>query len=278
MKIGMNVLLWTAAANEEHLGLLEEIKAWGYDGVELPMFAPDCSPWPALSAKLDELELGRTVVTVVPPDANPIAEDPATRAAGVAQLKASVDSCVAVGSDLLIGPLYAPCGELVGRAATPDEWAWGVEGMNEVAEYAGDARVTLAIEPLNRFESYFITSGAEAADFVDEVDHPNLKMMLDTFHANIEEKDPIGAIRAAGDRLVHFHVSENDRSTPGEGHIPFPQVFAALHEIGYDGWLTVEAFGRVMPEVAAATCIWRDMMPCEEHLARAAHQLISEGW
>ncbi len=103
-------------------------------------------------------------------------------------------------------------------------------------------------------------------------------MMVDTFHANIEEKDPAGAIRAAGDRLVHFHVSENDRSTPGEGHIPWAQIFTALQEIGYDGFLTVEAFGRAMPEVAAATCIWRGMFPSEAHLARSARQFIRAAW
>jgi len=148
----------------------------------------------------------------------------------------------------------------------------------KAAEYAATADVTLAIEPLNRFESYFITSSREAADFVDEVAHPNLRMMLDTFHANIEEKDPIAAIESAGERLVHFHVSENDRSTPGEGHIPWPRVFSALREIGYDNWLTVEAFGRALPEVAAATCIWRDMIPSEEHLAKTASRLIRESW
>lgn len=274
MKVGMNVLLWTAAATEEHLPLLQSLKEWGYEGVEFPMFAADCSPWKTLSNKLDELELGRTVVTIVSPDANPISEDPAVRRAGVNHLKACVDSCGVLGSTLLVGPLYSPCGGLVGRGRTKEEWAWGIESLRAAAEHAAQGGVTLAVEPLNRFETYFLNSVEDTIRFVDAVNHPHLKMMFDTFHANIEEKDPVAALKATGSRLAHFHVSENDRSTPGEGHITWASILSALGEIGYDGWLTVEAFGRAMPEVAAATCLWRDMFPSEEHLAREARRFI----
>ncbi len=278
MKIGINLLLWTAAVSEEHLTLLDDIKDWGYDGAEFPMFAPDCSPWKTLAAKLDDLGLGRTVVTIVSPEANPIAESATIRQAGVDHLKACIDSCAILGSSLLIGPLFGPVGTLVGRGRTEQEWRWGIESLREAAVYGATAGITLAIEPLNRFEAYFLTCCDEAAEFVDEVNHPNLRMMFDTFHANIEEKDPVGAIEAAGQRIVHFHVSENDRSTPGEGHIPWPQIFSALKQIGYDNWLMVEAFGRALPELAAATCIWRDMMPDEEYLAINASKFIRESW
>ncbi|MBI3921684.1 MAG: sugar phosphate isomerase/epimerase [Armatimonadetes bacterium] len=275
MKIGMNVLLWTAAAQEEHLPLLEAIKGWGYDGLEFPMFSPDCSPWKTLACKLDDLGLGRTVVTIVSPQANPISDDPSIRRAGLNYLKACIDSCEVLGATFLVGPLYSPCGALVGRGRTETEWAWGIESLRAAAEYASTAGICLTIEALNRFETYFLNSAEDAARFVDEVDHPNLRMMFDTFHANIEEKDPVEAIKTAGKRIAHFHVSENDRSTPGEGHVPWVGTFSALKEIGYEGWLTVEAFGRAMPEVAAATCIWRDMFPSEEHLARNARAFIS---
>ena len=278
MRIGMNVLLWTAAATEAHGGLLADIKRWGYDGVEFPMFTADGSSWKALAARLDDLGLGRTVVTIVSPETNPIGENPAVRRAGVDHLKRCIDSCVTLGATLLAGPFYSPVGRLVGRGRTDQEWNWAIQALREAADHAAAAGVTLAVEPLNRFETYFLNCAEDAARLVDEVAHPGLRMMLDTFHANIEEKDPAGAIRAAGDRLVHFHVSENDRSTPGEGHIPWPQLFTALQEIGYDGFLTVEAFGRALPEVAAATCIWRGMFPSEAHLARSARQFIRAAW
>ena len=278
MKTGLNVLLWTAAATAEHLPLLESIKDWGYDGVEFPMFSPDCSPWATLAAKLDDLGLGRTAVTVIPETANPISDDPASRRAGLDHLQACLDACAALGAETLVGPLYSPCGRLVGRGPTADEWGWAVEALRAAAEYADPLGISLAVEPLNRFETYFLNCTAQAVRLVDEVAHPRLGMLYDTFHANIEEKDPVGAIAVAGARMAHVHISENDRSTPGEGHVPFAETFAALKAAGYDGWLTVEAFGRALPEVAAATSIWRDMMESEEALARRTDAFIRDGW
>ena len=278
MRVGLNVLLWTAAFSEEHLPLLERIREWGFDAVEFPMFSPDCSPWAGLSGVLDELGLERTAVTIMSPAANPIAEDAAVRRAGVEHLKACIDSCAALGARTLVGPMGSPVGMLVGRGATEQEWVWGVEALRAAAGHAGEAGVALAVEAINRFENYFVTCVGDGIRLVDAVGHPACRMMFDTFHANIEEKDPVGAIGSAGRRIAHFHVSENDRGTPGAGHIPWPAVFAALKATGYDGHLTVEAFGRALPEVAAATCIWRDLFPSEEHLARTAARFIREGW
>jgi len=138
--------------------------------------------------------------------------------------------------------------------------------------------VNLAVEPLNRFETYFLNCAEQTVRLVDEVGHPRCGALYDTFHANIEEKDPVGAIATYGPRIAHVHISENDRSTPGAGHVPFPETFAALKAACYDGWLTVEAFGRALPEVAAATSIWRDMMPSEEALAAKTATFIRDGW
>jgi D-psicose/D-tagatose/L-ribulose 3-epimerase len=279
MKVGINALLWTAAVTEEHFGLLDDIKTWGYDGVEFPMFDPECSPWQALAAKLDDLGMGRTSCVVVPEEANPISEDAGVRQAGGDHLKACIDSSVALGATHLVGPLYSPCGRLVGRGPTAQEWQWGIESMRAAGEYAQQAGVMLCLEPLNRFETYFLTCWADASRFVDEVACPNVRLMFDTFHANIEEKNPAAAIRATGKRIVHVHISENDRSTPGEGHIDWPATFAAVKDIGYDGWLTVEAFGRALPEIAAATSIWRDMLSSDEAgLAKKACEFIRGMW
>ena len=278
MRIGMNLLLWTAGATEEHFGLLGDIRGWGYDSVELPMFAPNGSPWPLLASKLDDLGLARTAVTVATPEANPISDNPAVRRAGTDHLKACIDSCVTLGADVLCGPVYSPVGGLVGRGRTEEEWEWAVTALREAGEHAAGAGVILGVEPLNRFETYFLNSAQDSSSLIDAVGLPSVGILFDTFHANIEEKDPIGAIGVAGRRIAHFHVSENDRSTPGEGHIPWRQVFNALKATGYDGSLTVEAFGRALPELAAATCIWRQMFPSEEHLAKAANRFIRDMW
>ena len=278
MRIGMNLLLWTAAATEEHFGLLGDIRGWGYESVELPMFDPNGSPWPLLASRLDELGLERTAVTVALPDANPISENPAVRQAGTDHLKSCINACVTLGAGMLCGPIYSPVGRLVGRGRTEQEWEWAVESLRQVGQHAASAGITLAVEPLNRFETYFLNSAEDASRLIDELALPSVGILFDTFHANIEEKEPIGAIGVAGPGIAHFHVSENDRSTPGEGHIPWPQVFQALKAIDYDGTLTVEAFGRALPELAAATCIWRQMFPSEEHLAKSARRFVHEMW
>jgi len=278
MKVGINLLLWTAAASDEHLALAARIKGWGYDGVEFPMFTPDCSPWSAFRSELDDLELGRTAVAVLPEGTSLIGDEPGERSAAIDHLKASVDSCVELGAEILCGPVYAPVGLLVGRGPTDDERKRCVECLRVVGEYARGSGVTIAVEPLNRFETYFLNCQADASRLVDAVGIDSVGQLYDTFHANIEEKNISDAIKAGGKRIKHVHISANDRATPGEDHIDWPETFAALKGIGYDGWLTIEAFGAWLPEVAGATCIWRKMAPSEEHVARKGLAFIRKSW
>ena len=278
MKVGINLLLWTAAADESHLPLLENMKRWGYDGFELPMFDPDCSPWKTLGTEGDNLGLERTAVTIVSDRANPVSPDVAVRRAGLEHLRRCIDSCAEGGIHMLAGPLYSPCGGLVGRGRSEDEFRWALEVMGRAADYADEAGVALALEPLNRFETYVFNCVEDAGRLVDAADKPRLGLLYDTFHAHIEEKNQAEAIRRAGRRIRHVHISENDRSTPGAGAVHWDQVFPALKSVGYDGWLTIEAFGRALPEVAAATCIWRPMFESEEQLARDGLRHIRASW
>ncbi len=278
MKVGMNLLLWTPAAGDEDCGLLDNLKAWGFDGVEFPMFDPVCSPWEALGRHADDLGLGRTACTIVQEEANPVSEDAAVRQAGCDHLKRCIDSCVQLGAETLAGPLYSPCGRLMGRGPTEDELDRCAEIMREAASHAEQAGVLLALEPLNRFETYVFNSVADSVAMCEKVGMKSFGILFDTFHANIEEKEIDAAIRGGGQHIFHIHISENDRSTPGKGHVPWAGVFKAIQEIGYDGWLTIEAFGRAMPEVAAATCIWRSMFDTQERLAREGLGFIRKQW
>ena len=278
MKYGMNLLLWATAVDESHDGILEQIKEIGYDGVEVPIFEHDAAAFQRLGGKLDELELERTAVTVSTGDANPISPDSSVRAEAVTRLKGAVDMCELVGAPLLCGPYHSALGEFSGAMPSEEEWANGKATLREVADYAGEKGVTLVLEYLNRFELYFLNSAADCARFVREVDHPNLRMMYDTFHANIEEKDITEAVKSCIDVCAHVHISENDRSTPGSGGVDWDTSFAALKEVGYEGWMVVEAFGLALPDLAAATKIWRRMYESEQQLATDALAFMKSRW
>ncbi len=278
MKYGMNLLLWTSDVTEADFGILENLKEWGYDGVEIPCFNMEAANFKALGARLDELELGRTAVTVCPPEANPISPDEKVRKFAVDHLKKAVEMCAIAGATHLAGPIHSTLGEFSGQGRTDDEWNRCKDVLSEVGDHARENNVTLTVEYLNRFECYFLNCAEDAGRFCREVDHSHVKTMYDTFHANIEEKSITEAVKACADQLVHVHISENDRSTPGEGGVNWDESFAALKEVGYDGWLMIEAFGLALPDLAAATRIWRRMFPSEEHLACEGLKFMKSRW
>ncbi|PQO35223.1 sugar phosphate isomerase/epimerase family protein [Blastopirellula marina] len=268
MKFGMNLLLWSGDPDDSLLPVIESLKEMGFDGVEIPLFNLDVDKWGKYGEKLKDLGLACTAVTVRNEGDNPISPDAKIRAEGVRLNKLTLDCCQALGAETLVGPYHSAIGIFSGNGPTADEWKWGVESMSQTAEYAGQVGVMLGVEALNRFETYLLNTHADSARFAREVNHPNCKVMYDTFHSNIEEKDIAQAIRDCSDVLHHVHISENDRSTPGDGHIHWDTNFDALKEVGYDGWMVIEAFGLALPEIAAATKIWRKMFSTELDLAR----------
>ena len=272
MKLGMNMLLWsTDVSGPEYDPVFAMLKDAGYDGVEIPIFDREVDKYAELGARLDALGLERLAVSARGPDDNPIAAD---SGAAVAATRANLDSAAALGAPLICGPLGAPLAVFSGAPPTAEEKARAVVYLREVAPYADERGVTIALEYLNRFEMYLTNTAADLAALVREVGHPRVRMMYDTFHAHIEEKDPRAALRDCADVLVHVHVSENDRSTPGAGQVAWDETFAGLAEIGYDGWIVIEAFGDALPELAGATKIWRRMFESEEQLARDGASFI----
>ena len=266
MKLGMNMLLWsTDVRGREYDDVFAMLKDAGFDGVEIPIFDREVDSYAELGERLGAIGLERLAVAARGPDDDPLAVD---NAAAVAATKANLDSAAALGAPILCGPLGAPLGVFSGAPPTAEEKARSVAYLREVAPYAEERGVTIALEYLNRFEMYLTNTAADLAALVREVDHPRVRMMYDTFHAHIEEKDPRTALRDCADVLVHVHVSENDRSTPGAGQVAWDETFAGLDEIGYDGWIVIEAFGDALPELAGATKIWRRMFESEEQLAR----------
>lgn len=196
-----------------------------------------------------------------------ISDDAAVRARTRAHLEDCVKSAAEVGAKIIAGPLYSPVGLLPGRRRNANEWNWAVDCYREIGPVLARHEVTIAIEPLNRFETYFLNTAEDAVKLCDEIDHPNVGILFDTFHANIEEKDIAKAYRTVGKHLKHVHTCENDRGIPGTGHVEWAAVFQALRDMRYDGWLTIESFGFSLGELSAAASIWRDIAPTPESIA-----------
>lgn len=278
MNIGMNLLLWTSHVTQAHVPLFDKLARAGYDGVEVPIFEGDEAHYKMLARELDRAGLKRSTITVCVPDATPTSKDPAERARAVDRLKYVLDMTAAVGGDLVCGPYYAQLGHFTGVEPSEDEKSWAADVLRAGAEHAQKLNVKIAIEFLCRFETYFLNTARDAAALVKRVNHPNFSAMYDTFHANIEEKHPPQALKSMKDQLIHFHISENDRGTPGSGHVQWAETFKTLHEIGYDGWLTIESFSRVLPELAAATRVWRDFFPSQEDVYEKGIKFIRKMW
>jgi D-psicose/D-tagatose/L-ribulose 3-epimerase len=278
MKTGMNLLLWTAHVTREHFPILKDLKKAGYDTVEIPIFEGTPDHYAMLGAELDRLGLERSVVSVIGGGKNPLSPDKAVRDAGVDYTKWVIDCTSALGAGILGGPMHSELGYFSGNAATAAERKRGISFHRKVGDYAARKNVRFALEALNRFECYFLNTMAQLADYLDEVDHPHVKAMYDTFHANIEEKDPVAAIKTIKRHMIHVHISENDRGTPGRGHVPWAPTFKALRAAKYDDFITIEAFGRAMPALAAATRVWRDFFPSREQVYREGLKHMQQGW
>lgn len=279
MKLGFNLLLWTTHVTDEHWPIIEKLKATGYDGVEIPMFEGTPEHFAKLGARLRDAGLGSTGISVMPGGGkSAVCADPAERVAALDHIKWLIDCTAALGGDLAAGPLHQPLGEFTGQGATSDEKDRVVEVHKAAARYAAKHGMKLSVEPLNRFECYFLNTAADAAELVTRVDEPNYGYLYDTFHFNIEENSLTDVIPATIKQINHVHISENNRGVPGDGHIDFQPVFAALKRGGYDGWLTIEAFGSALPDLAAATKIWRPLFAHPEDVYERGYRLMREGW
>lgn len=278
MKLGMNLLLWTDNVTEAHLPVMETLAEIGFDGVELPVFMGDVKHYRRIGKHLKSLGLGVTTVLALGPDQNPVSPDARIRAAAADALAAAIDRSQALGATVLAGPVHSALGVFSGTAPTSAELKRSADILRAAGKRARDAKLVIAVEYLNRFENYLLTTMADTAKFIDRIDHPSVKLMFDTFHSHIEEKDSMQALRIAGNRLVHVHVSENDRGVPGTGQVRWLEVMRELRTSGYDGWLTIESFGRALPNLAAATRVWRDLAPSQEDVAIRGHQFIRAAW
>jgi D-psicose/D-tagatose/L-ribulose 3-epimerase len=274
MKFGVNTMVWTTRVNETHEALFSRIKAWGFDGAELFLSPQEPANIPVVRRMLEDNYLECTTCSVLPRECHLVSHEPEVRARGIEFLKTCVDRTAELGARLVCGPLYAGLGVMTGRRRTAEEWNWAVEGLQVVARHAEMRQVTICLEPLNRFETYFLNTLQDAARLVHDIGAPNVKIHFDTFHSNIEEKHPAEALRSIAKELGHVHISENDRGIPGSGHVDWQGVLKVLKAIRYKGWMTIESFAHPEPDLAAAAAIWRDMAPSGDELAQQGLRFI----
>lgn len=279
MRTSMNLLLWATHVTSQHYPILGKLKQAGWDGVEMPLFEGEAAHFKTVRAELDRIGLKcSSAVTVCTPEANPISSDAAIRKAGLERITWALDMTAALGGEVLCGPYHSALGSFSGQPPTADEKKWAADVLRQAAEHGQKVGVRLAIEYLNRFECYFLTTAADAKALVQAVNHPNFRMMWDTFHANIEEKQIAATIASVADVIIHVHISENDRGTPGSGHVHWAETFRALRTMKYDSWLVIEAFGRALPDLAAATKVWRDLFPSDVDVYTQGLRFMQEQW
>jgi len=218
---------------------IRRLARFGYDAIEISG-EPAQYDWHAVRRLLDEHGIRCWgAVTLMTEGRDLVADDPAVRRATVAYLKETIRMIAALGGEIFC-VVPSTVGKIVPSASPEEEWEWCVAGLREAADLAGEHGIRIGIEPLNRFETYFINRHDQALALARDVARPNVGVTLDAFHINIEEADPLQAIRNTGRLLVDFHVADTNRRPPGEGHWDWPALLRTLKEIGYEGALTSE--------------------------------------
>lgn len=272
-KLGFNLLVWTAAISDKFFPHIERLKKIGYDGIEICMGQTQTEPYKQTANLVRDLGLGITCVTIVGADENPISPNRSVRKKAVEKLKWNIDRTVDCGANLICGPFHSAFATFTRKDVEPDEYKRSAEVLNAAGDYAKQAGVMLVPEALNRFECYLCNTMAQLRHLIELTDHPNVRAMFDTHHANIEEKSQVDAIKTIAPVLVHVHLSENDRGTPGSGHIDFREALVALKKVKYDGWMMIEAFSRADPGFANAINVWREYNP-DWDIAKKGHQFL----
>ena len=254
----MNVLAWSADVSVELIPIIDRLKEIGYDGVEFYVGSEDKEAYQKVGAHCSNIDMEVTTVFTLGKDENIIDPKKEVRLNGLDKIKWAIDRTVDMGANLMCGPFHSAFATFAEHAPEEQEFDWSAEMLHKAGEYAAQADVILAVEALNRFECYLCNTMTQLNHLLTKANHPNVKGMFDTHHANIEEKKIGEAIQTISPKLAHVHISENDRGTPGAGHVPWDETFSTLADLNYDGWFTIEGFTRNDPGFANAINVWRD--------------------
>ena len=268
MELGIHAMAWTPHWSNESLPLVQRVASLGLDFIEIPLMGIEDIDPAAIRRSVEEAGIGVVTSTVLSDATDITSAEPEARAAGVAYLKRCVDATAEMGAPQFSGVIYCSHGKRPEGRPTQDEWKRSADCLSEVAVHAQGSDIVLGIEPVNRYESPLINTCAQALQLADMIGLPNVKVHLDTYHMNIEEKSWEDPVVAAGDRLCHFHLCENDRGIPGTGLVDWEELFEGLARIRYHGYAALESFIDVSDDMVAGTAVWRDLAPSGDVLVR----------
>ncbi len=266
MKLGIHAYAWCSQWSNETLGLIDRIKGLGLDFIEIPLMCLETLDAAAVRARLKASNLDVCTSTVLLGDTDISSDDPAIRAKGMAYLKACVRATHALGAVSFSGVIYAQHVKPAAKRPTAATWEHSARCLREVADLAADLGVTLGLEPVNRYESHLVNTCAQARYLKGLIDRKNVRIHLDTYHMNIEEKSFYEATKLAGADLIHYHLCENDRGIPGTGLVDWDGIFRALGEINYTGYAALESFVECTDNMN--TWVWRQLAPDGDTLVK----------
>ncbi|HEY8528090.1 MAG TPA: sugar phosphate isomerase/epimerase family protein [Paenibacillaceae bacterium] len=272
MKLGVHAYAWCSEWSNETLHLIDRVKRLGLDFIELPLMRLDAFDSRAVRRRLQDADLDAVTSTVLLPGMDLTSEDPDERRRAVEYLKACVDATGEIGARQLSGVIYSQHVKPAVRRPTEAEWQMAAEGLREVAEYAAERGVAIAVEPVNRYETYLVNTAEQAMRLIAMIGMDNVGVHLDTYHMNIEEKSFPGAVERAGEKLMHIHLCENDRGIPGTGLVDWDGLFRALGGLNYQGYAALESFVDVTDNMN--TWVWRQLAPDGDTLIREGAAFI----
>lgn len=266
---GVSTWLWTSPFNNDSVALFPKIRAMGYDAVEIPVEYPELIDGPLVKAALDEHGLRGIVCGAFGPSRDLTSEDSSVHETCFSYIRQCFDLCNTWGASFLAGPMYSAVGKA--RMVPPDqrrrEWELAVNNLRKVCQMAAGQGLSIALEPLNRFESDLVNTAEDVVRLVRDINHPAARVLLDSFHMTIEERDLERAVLTAGDALIHVQVSENYRGTPGTGLTPWAALKSGLEKINYQGCISIESFTPEIKELAGAVCIWKTLAESQDAFA-----------
>ncbi len=272
MKFGIHAYAWCSQWSNDTLDLIDRVKTLGLDFIEIPLMVLDTFDAGAVLKRLQSVDLDACTSTVLLGDTDITSEDPDIRKKGIDYLKKCVHATAEIGASNFSGVIYSQHVRALPSRPTETEWRYSADCLAEVAREAQRAGIQIGLEPVNRYETFLVNTCDQALKLKEMIGEDNVKIHLDTYHMNIEEKSFYEATRKAGKDLIHYHLCENDRGIPGTGHVDWDGIFKALSEIDYQGYAGLESFVDITDNMN--TWVWRQLAPDGDTLIRDGIRFI----